>query len=175
MLRYLNVNTEIVPNTTEPEDLKDVDALILSGGAPTTSIDGLDLGFCGKYLDVLDIPILGICAGAQFMAMHYGGTVGSSENPEFGKTLIYLDREDAIFEGVVDSFVAWESHNDEIKTLPDVLIPLAHSENCRYQAIKHREKMQYGLQFHPEVEHTEYGMEIFKNFISIVEKHSESR
>jgi GMP synthase (glutamine-hydrolysing) len=70
--------------------------------------------------------------------------------------------------------VAWQSHNDEIKKLPECFVSLARSENCAHEAIKHKTKPFYGLQFHPEVEQTEHGYEIFKNFIRICEDHAKT-
>ena len=76
-----------------------------------------------------------------------------------------------ILEGIKTPFKAWESHNDEIKMMPDGFINLAHSASCKVQAFKYTKKPYYGLQFHPEVEHTEQGSDIFKNFVKICEEH----
>lgn len=169
VLKYLGVETKIIPNTTEFKDL-DVDGLVLSGGAPRISTESLKLGRSGEYLDKADFPILGICVGCQYLALHFGGTVGPSEVPEFGRTTIMIDEEDDILKNVKSPFQAWESHNDEVLELPDNFVNLASSKNCKHQAFKHVEKPYYGLQFHPEVEHTEFGTEIFKNFIKTCEK-----
>ena len=69
-----------------------------------------------------------------------------------------------------DKSIVWESHNDEVTVLPKDFEILGKSENCEIQAMQHKEKQLYGLQFHPEVEHTEYGELIFKNFVKICEK-----
>ncbi len=166
VLKYLDVDTEIIPNTTPFEEL-DVDGLILSGGSPRIGHESPKLGNSGDYLNKADFPILGICVGAQFMALHYGGTAETAEVPEYGKTMVTIEEENELFTGVTSPFQAWESHNDEVKILPDAFKNLAHSKNCAHQAFVHREKPFYGLQFHPEVEHTEFGEEIFKNFIEI--------
>jgi GMP synthase (glutamine-hydrolysing) len=169
VLKYLKVDTKIIPNTTPIEDLSDIDGLVLSGGALSTT-DSINFGKTAEYLNNLDCPILGICAGLQFIAHHYKGEIGPAKFPEFGKTEIYLDKENEIFKNLPKKFLAWESHNDEIKKLPEEFIVLAHSENTRVQAIKHKSKAIYGVQFHPEVEHTEHGLDIFKNFLKIVEE-----
>ena len=87
-------------------------------------------------------------------------------NVEIGDR-ISVKRENEIFEGVPEKSTVWESHNDEVKKIPDNFEILAESENCKIQAMKHNKKPFYGLQFHPEVEHTEYGEQIFKNFVKL--------
>ncbi len=166
VLKYLDVDAKIVPNRLKPIEM-DCDALILSGGAPRIGTEAIKLGSSAEYLEELDIPILGICVGCQFIAIHFGGDAGPAKVPEFGKTEISIEEEDALFESLPPKFIAWESHNDEIKELGPDMIPLARSENCRYQTIRHKEKPIYGVQFHPEVEDTEHGSTIFKNFIEL--------
>ena len=81
MLRYLGVETQIIPNNTPIGELRELDGLILSGGAARVGLTG-ELGNCADYLS-LGVPILGICAGHQFMARHYGGDAGEAPKPEF--------------------------------------------------------------------------------------------
>ena len=81
-----------------------------------------------------------------------------------------ITKQDEIFEGVPEKSIVWLSHNDEVTKIPLDFDLLASSENCKIQAMKHKEKLYYGLQFHPEVEHTEYGEQIFKNFVKICER-----
>jgi GMP synthase (glutamine-hydrolysing) len=168
-LRDLEVETNIVPNTTRLKDLQkeNIQGLVLSGGAPRIGLDG-SLGNCAEYLEKADFPILGICAGHQFMARHFGGEVKPSTIPEFGQVeMMLIKDDDALFEGVLKKSIVWESHNDEVTVLPKDFIRIAESENCKIQAMRHKKKRFYGLQFHPEVEHTEYGEQIFKNFIKL--------
>jgi len=168
-LRDLEVETNIVPNTTHLKDLQkeNIQGLVLSGGAPRIGLDG-SLGNCAEYLEKADFPILGICAGHQFMARHFGGEVKPSTIPEFGQVeMMLIKDDDALFEGVLKKSIVWESHNDEVTVLPKDFIRIAESENCKIQAMRHKKKRFYGLQFHPEVEHTEYGEQIFKNFIKL--------
>ena len=94
MLRYLKVDTKIIPNDTPVEELRTLDGLILSGGAARIGLTG-ELGNCAEYLK-LEIPILGICAGHQFMARFYGGDARESPQPEFGAMEIEL-LEDGLF------------------------------------------------------------------------------
>ena len=171
-LRDLEVDTKIVPNTRSFSDLlKDnVDGLVLSGGAPRIALKS-ELGNCSEYLEKADFPILGICAGHQFMGKFFGGRVEPSKIPEFGKIeLILLKEDDVLFDGVSKKSIVWESHNDEVTVLPKDFEILGGSKSCKIQAMHHKEKPLYGLQFHPEVEHTEYGEQIFKNFVNICKK-----
>lgn len=163
-LRYLEAEAEIVPNLTSFKEISDADGIVLSGGAPRVGLSG-NLGNCGEYLEEAKCPVLGICAGHQFMARYFGGKCGPAEIPEFGRVEVSITERNDLFTGMPKKMVVWESHNDEVTELPKNFILLASSVNCRVQAMKHRDKPFYGLQFHPEVEHTEYGAQIFQNFL----------
>ncbi len=168
MLRDLGVDTEIKANTT-PLDELEVDGLVLSGGAPRVGLDDA-LGECGTYLDEAEVPILGICAGHQFMARHFGGDAGPSDVPEFGRTELVLSEgveQDDLLEGLPERSTVWESHNDEVTVLPDGFEILASSKDCQIQAMRDKDRGLYGLQFHPEVSDTEFGERIFQNFIDL--------
>lgn len=169
VLRYLGVEAEIVPNTTPLDDIagKGADGLVLSGGAPRIGTDAALLGRTGEYLDRASIPIMGICVGCQFIALHFGGGAGPAKVPEFGKTECIVDEHDALLDGLPDRFVAWESHNDEVTRLPAGFRRLAHSDNCAVQALRSDSRPLFGVQFHPEVEHTEHGERIFRNFMEV--------
>ena len=169
-LRDIGVDTKIVPNTVKFEEISsdNVNGLVLSGGAPRIGLKG-ELGNCKEILEKADFPIVGICAGHQYMARFFGGEAEPSIIPEFGKVELSILKEDRIFDGVPQKSIVWESHNDEVVKIPEKFELLADSENCKIQAMKHKQKPFYGLQFHPEVEHTEYGELIFKNFVKICE------
>ena len=170
VLKYLDVETKIVPNTAAFSDISDVDGIVLSGGAPRIGIE-TTLGNCREYLEKATYPILGICAGHQFMARFFGGDAAPSKVPEFGKIeLTRIKDDDLLFRGVPKTSIVWESHNDEVTKAPDDFEILAESENCHVQAMQHKTRMLFGLQFHPEVEHTDCGEQIFKNFVKICEK-----
>lgn len=167
VLKYLKVDTEIIPNTTPLGQVR-ADALVLSGGAPRIGTESAKLGAIGDYLDDGTLPLLGICVGFQFMALHLGGEAGPAETPEYGRIEVEVLEEDTLFRGLPRRFVAWESHNDEVKRLPGGFRPLARSDSCGVQAFAHAERPWFGTQFHPEVEQTEHGYEIFSNFIEFV-------
>ncbi|UCH72485.1 MAG: GMP synthase subunit A [Thermoplasmatales archaeon] len=170
VLKYLDVETKIVPNTASFLEVSDVDGLVLSGGAPRIAIEG-NLGNCSEFLEKANYPILGICAGHQFMAQYFGGRTEPSKIPEFGKVeLTRLCDDDILFENVPKKSIVWLSHNDEVTKVPDGFDVLGESENCKVQAIQHKSRPLFGLQFHPEVEHTEYGEHIFKNFVKNCKK-----
>jgi len=169
-LRDLGIDTQIVPNTTPLDKIQDATALVLSGGAPRIGYHH-QLGNCSQYLEKAYIPVLGICAGHQFMASYFGGEVAPSRIPEFGKVTLTVDRENDLCWNIPQKSIVWVSHNDEVTRLPPTFLNLASSQNCKTQAMKHETRPLYGLQFHPEVEHTTYGKEIFENFITIARNH----
>jgi len=170
VLKYLAVDTEIVANSTPLDDLADANGLVLSGGTPRIGLDINKMGQNGEYISKADCPILGICAGHQFMALYLGGVTKLSIVPEFGKAYLFVDEEDELFFQLPKSFEVWVSHNDEVTSLPPDFIKLAHSKDCSIQAMKSTKKPLYGIQFHPEVEHTHHGYEIFKNFLRVCEE-----
>ena len=165
VLREIGCDSKIIPNTTPVEEI-DADALVLSGGAPRIAWESPKLGKCTDYLNQFDGPILGICLGFQLMALHCGGKVGPSEVPEYGLAKLRVMEEDDLFKGLPKEFLVWESHNDEVKSAKGFKV-LAMSDNCSVQAVKHLEKQYYGVQFHPEVNNTEHGEEILKNFATV--------
>jgi GMP synthase (glutamine-hydrolysing) len=167
VLRELNCDSKVIPNNTPVSEI-DADALILSGGAPRIAWESPKLGNCIDYLEHFKGPILGECLGLQLMAIHFGGKAGSSKIPEYGLSKLSVVEEDDLFKGLPKEFLVWESHNDEVKEAPQFTV-LAFSENCKIQAVKHAKKPFYGVQFHPEVNNTEYGKEILGNFVKVVE------
>ncbi len=174
MLRYLKVDTKIIENTTPVEELRDLDGIILSGGAARVGLTG-ELGNCAAYLE-LNIPVLGICAGHQFMARHYGGDARESTIPEFGAMEIELQNGGGkIFQGTAEKQTVWESHNDEVHIIPDGFFITASSPSCKVQGMENDKGNRFGLQFHPEVNDSEYGKEMFENFVEICKTNRESK
>ena len=170
VLKYLKVDTKIVPNTVSFAFIKDADALILSGGAPRVAMDAERMGNNGEFLDKAEFPILGICAGMQFMVNHFGGLTGPADSPEFGRVDLQVHKPDGLFLELPETFTVWASHNDEAKIVSEGFIVTASSSSCPVEAIESKVRPLYGLQFHPEVENTEHGTDIFKNFLRIVEE-----
>jgi GMP synthase (glutamine-hydrolysing) len=167
-LRDLNVETKIVNNNISFNKLtkEKIHGLVLSGGAPRIGLQS-SLGNIDEYLKKANIPILGICAGHQYMAHFFGGVAKPAKKPEYGKIELIILKDNDIFKDVPKKSIVWESHNDEVSKLPISFICLAKSLNCKIQAMKHKNKPFYGLQFHPEVKHTEYGEQIFSNFVEL--------
>jgi len=170
VLKYLGAETRIIPNTTPFAEIGKVDGLVLSGGAPRVGLDANAMGRNGEYLDLAAVPVLGICAGHQFMALHFGGDAKPAAVPEFGKARIMIAEDGDLFTGLPRELEVWESHNDEVTRLPEGFVALARNENCAVQAMRSTTKPLYGLQFHPEVEHTQHGSDIFRNFLGVCEK-----
>ncbi|MCS7118915.1 MAG: GMP synthase subunit A [Archaeoglobaceae archaeon] len=168
-LRELGVKAEIIANTTPIEDIraKNPFGIIFSGG-PTLE----RVGNCWKILERYEefqIPILGICLGHQLIAKHFGGVVDRGDKGEYSLVEVEILEENEIFKGLPKKLKVWASHMDEVKKLPENFELLARSEFCEVEAMKHRRLPVYGLQFHPEVTHTEKGKEIYRNFVSICE------
>lgn len=166
VLRDLGVDSRIVPNTTPFEEL-DADGVLLSGGA--LSLEGADtpLGRVAEWIDRSPVPVLGICVGHQFLGRHFGGTVRQGD-PEFGRVDLTVDAPThPLFTELPVQFRVWANHNDQIARLPPGWIGLAHSPTCRFEAIAHPERPIFGIQFHPEVEHTEHGREILERFVAL--------
>ena len=170
VLKYLDVDAKIIPNDTPIEDIGDADALVLSGGAPSVATEGDAMGNNGLYLDKAEVPILGICAGMQFMSEHFGGTLGPADSPEFSSVELHITDHDGLFKGIPDDITVWASHNDEVKVPPKDFIVTAYSPSCKVEAVRHVSRPLFGVQYHPEVEHSEYGEELFQNFLAIVEE-----
>ena len=166
MLRYLGIDTQIISNETPLAELRELDGLILSGGAARIGLTG-ELGNCATYL-TLDIPILGICAGHQFMARHYGGDACEAPKPEFGAMEITLQNGGGkIFSETAQIQTVWESHNDEVSVVPDGFVITASSISCNVQGMENERGDRFGLQFHPEVNDSEFGAKMFENFVDV--------
>lgn len=165
-LKYLGVEVKLVQNSISLEEIESMNpkGIVIGGGPYLEEIGNSEL-ILGRYAN--KIPILGICLGHQLMARHFGGEVRTADIGEYAESEIIVEEEDEILKGIGPKFKAWVSHKDEVSGLPKDFIKLAYSETCKIEAMKHKELRLYGLQFHPEVEHTPKGPEIFKNFLDI--------
>ena len=164
VLRELGAESRIVPNTTPLERLN-ADGIVLSGGALSLEGSSAPLGRVDEWIDLAAVPVLAICVGHQFLARHFGGRVGGGA-PEFGSVELTVDRpDDRLFEGLPRQLHVWASHNDQVTAPPPGWTVLAHSAACAVEAMADPRRPVWGVQFHPEVEHTEGGREIFRHFL----------
>ena len=163
-IRDFSVYAELVPYNISLKELKKLNpkGIIFSGG-PSSVYDS-KAPTPTKKIFQLQIPILGICYGHQIIVNNFGGKV-KRVNKEYGSAVLSIDDNSDIFSGVGDSIRAWMSHGDEAKVVPDNFEIIGHTENARAAAISNKQKAVYGIQFHPEVVHTENGNEILKNFV----------
>ena len=146
-------------------DIKAADykGIIFTGG-PNSVFDENSPHFDPAVLS-LNIPILGICYGHQLMAYMAGGEIASAmNNSEYGRSEVYT-KKCLIFEDVPEKSIFWMSHTDYVKRVPAGFEVTAYTDNCPCAAMANEEKKLYGVQFHPEVTHSEYGQTVLKNFI----------
>ncbi|HLH86394.1 MAG TPA: GMP synthase subunit A [Thermoplasmataceae archaeon] len=171
VLRDMGVEASILPNTSPSNLLDDADGIVLSGGAPSIVDELHKLGNIKQYVEDHEFPILGICVGAQFLALNFGGRVGPGAHPEFGKTEVTIKVQSGIFSALPGRIIAWENHNDEVKEVPlSDFIVTASSQTCPIQGFQHRTRPIFAVQFHPEVDHTQFGGKIFENFLGYCRK-----
>lgn len=164
-VREQNVFCQIVRHNLTAERIKELNprGLILSGGPASVYAEGAPQP--DPAIFDLDIPILGICYGMQVACNTQGSEVSSSSSREFGKTPCRVLDHQGLFDSIPDDFTAWMSHGDQVHDLSDHFVSLAATETCRFAAVRHKEKQFYGLQFHPEVTHTEHGGKLLSNFV----------
>ncbi len=164
-IREEHVYCEIVRYDITPEEVikKNAKGLIFSGGPASVYTDASPLP--DKGLLKMGIPILGICYGLQAIVMLHGEAVVPVKRREYGPSRLVVDDFSDLFLGLPDSFKVWMSHSDAVDSLPDGFLVLGHSDNSPYAAIGDLNRHIYGLQFHPEVVHTEYGNQILANFV----------
>jgi GMP synthase (glutamine-hydrolysing) len=162
-LRDMGVDVELIDNDTPPEEI-DADGLVLSGGPDIDRI-----GNCPDYLE-LDIPVFGICLGMQIIADELGGRIGGGEYGGYADVTVLIDDEDDPLVGsLAPETRVWASHADEVKEVPDGFERTAHSDICGVEAMSDESADLYGVQWHPEVAHTEEGEAVFENFLAICE------
>ena len=164
-IRENKVFCEILPFNQNPNSYRhrNLKGIVLSGGP--SSVFEQDAPFCTKEVFELGVPVLGICYGLQLIGKLFRGEVERSQKREYGKAIIRIDRGENIFREVKNNTVIWMSHGDHLSTLPPQFEVIAHTENIPFAAIGNNEKKIFGLQFHPEVAHTEEGKRIIQNFL----------
>ena len=167
-VRECSVYCEIVPYTCPLEKIKAMNpaAIILSGGPASVYVENAPRADAGIF--GLGIPALGICYGHQFMCQALGGKVESANIREYGKTEIALHTAAPLFDGLEKDAVCWMSHTDFVAEPPTGFAVLATTGDCPVAAVGNAEKKFYGVQFHPEVEHTPFGKKMIANFLFTV-------
>jgi GMP synthase (glutamine-hydrolysing) len=162
-LRDLGVDTDIVENDIPPEAIE-ADGIVLSGGPDMDRI-----GRSTEYLD-LDVPVFGICLGMQLIAAELGGRVGSGDYGGYADVTVDIEDEtDPLVGSLAPETRVWASHADEVKSLPEGFVRTAKSDICDIEAMSDTDRDLYGVQWHPEVAHTEEGEAVFENFLAICE------
>lgn len=162
-IRECKVYSELVPYNISADELKRMEpkGLIFSGGP--ASVYEPNAPMCDKEIFDLGLPILGICYGHQLLVHSFGGKVKKA-NREYGSADLIIDDSSDLFKSLNSKIRCWMSHGDAAEKLPSGFKVLAHTNNSFAAAIGSKERSVYGIQFHPEVAHTEGGVEILKNF-----------
>jgi len=164
-IREFGVYSELHPHTLTMEEIKKMNpkGIILSGG-PNSVYD--EKAFrCDEGIFELGIPVLGICYGMQLTTYTLGGKVEPAKHREYGKATINVKESAPLFKDLPTDQVVWMSHGDLVADIPEGFQVDATSPSCPYAAISHPERRIYGVQFHPEVRHSEYGNDLLKNFV----------
>lgn len=163
-VRELEVYCEVVPPWTSSEEVRDFAprALILSGGP--ASVRAADAPRINEDILDLDVPVLGICYGMQLLVQHLGGDVQPADEREFGRAELRAEA-DPLFQGVPAQSTVWMSHGDRVEHIPDGFRVIGTSQNSPFAAIRADSRPLFGLQFHPEVAHSDHGVQILRNFL----------
>ena len=164
-VRECNVYCEVHPYTMTVEEIKakNPKGIILTGGP--NSVYEEESPHAPEGLFEAGIPILGICYGAQLMAWTMGGTVETASVSEYGRTELEIDGESKILKYVPNGSVVWMSHTDYISQVPEGFKVTSKTAKCVTATMDNDEKKLYGLQFHPEVTHSEHGQNMLKTFV----------
>ena len=163
-IRDSSVYAELVPYNISITKLRKMQpkGIILSGGP--ASIYGDNAPMPDNEIFEFTIPILGICYGLQLIVNNFGGKVKRA-NQEYGSSSLIVDKSSDLLNGLGDYIRAWMSHGDEVEKIPSGFEVIGHTDRSSAAAIANKQKKIYGIQFHPEVVHTERGPEILKNFV----------
>ncbi len=168
-IREQQVFSAVLPCTSSIEEIRKLQpaGIILSGGP--SSVYDAGAPKCDPKVLALGIPVLGICYGMQLITHTLGGTVEKADRREYGRAQLSVEdsKEQGgshLFRGVPASLRVWNSHGDHVRTLPEGFRTIARTENA-IAAVEHKEKKIYAVEFHPEVNHTERGTELLRNFL----------
>jgi len=161
-IRELGVISRIYPNDTPASKLKNAVGIILSGG-PKSLVNDPKIPYDKNLFD-LDIPVLGLCYGHYLVTDYFGGTLGTGKSREYG--IAKMNTSDSpIFKDTAKELNVWMSHGDHVEKLPNGFKQIASTENGSITAMHNLEKQVYGFQFHPEVNHTNFGKKMIENFV----------
>jgi GMP synthase (glutamine-hydrolysing) len=166
-IRDLGVYADIIPFDSVNGIVKEETAgIILSGGPRSVGEhNSPDLPLqVTEILDQREIPVLGICYGHQLLGKYFGGRVKHSEKREYGATLVINNKQSVILENVTE-FIGWMSHGDHVGSVAEGFETVAYSDTCPVVALESIDKKVFGVQFHPEVTHTQYGQNVLKRFV----------
>ena len=163
-LREMSVYCEILPFSARPDDIRrpSLAGLILSGGPQSVYEPGAPR--CDDAVFEMGVPVLGICYGMQLMAHDLGSRVSPAGHREYGYATLHFNGAGQLFEGIGSPLRVWASHGDSIESPPPGFRVTAHTESAPVAAFEQKERALFGVQFHPEVAHTEQGAAILKNF-----------
>jgi GMP synthase (glutamine-hydrolysing) len=164
-VREAHVYSEIVPHTMPAGEMLDRRpvAVILSGGPESVYAEGAPQA--DRDLFLAGLPVLGICYGLQAMAAALGGMVERTGRGEFGRAEVTIEAGSELFAGVPGHQVVWMSHRDAVARAPDGFLSTAHSAGAGIAAFEDPSRRLYGVQWHPEVAHTENGQRVIENFL----------
>lgn len=164
-IRESKVFCKIVPFNISAEDIlkENPKGLILSGGPLSVYDEGAPLPKAEIF--EMNLPVLGICYGLQAIVHMFGGKIQKSKEREFGRSELFVDRNRDLFMNLSANITCWMSHSDMTTQLPKGYNVLAHTLNAPVAAIGNPRKKIFGVQFHPEVIHTQHGVDILNNFV----------
>ncbi len=164
-IREKNVYSQILSFNTDFKTLKQLSpkGIILSGGPASVYQKGAPR--IDMRIFKLGVPILGICYGMQAMVHALKGRVSQTKKREYGSASLLIDDSKDLFLGIPREITCWMSHQDIVERLPEGFERLAHTSDTLFASIANRERKLYGVQFHPEVVHTQYGSDIIENFL----------
>jgi len=164
-LRECQVYSKVYRYDTPVQTLRDdgVVGVIFSGGPSSVLAPGAPMP--DRAVLDMGVPVLGICYGIQLLGLLLGGEVANSREREYGRGLLTVNAPSPLFKGIKNTIRVWNSHGDKLIRIPEGFEPVASTENSDFAAIQDPRRRFFGLQFHPEVFHTEQGTDIIRNFL----------
>ncbi len=164
-VRERNVFCQLARHDLSADRIRELNpkGLILSGGPSSVYVENAPKP--DPEIFELGIPILGICYGMQLACLSQGSEVKAAPAREFGRSECHIQSDSDLFSDVPDALTVWMSHGDQVQDLSEHFVSLAATETCPFAAVRHHDKPIFGLQFHPEVTHTDFGAQLLENFV----------